>query len=513
MNTTELNLKGFSFQALFTPSGLAELDEAFIDFLHGQDEAAASHLQAYREGESLSATDESALLIRCGVVLENFLADLFGLEDAFAQLQAATLVDEPIYAFKKYFVLREARRNLKKEISADFETLDAWLSGELPKTVTDRELAVAEYAQELLSDSEKNKSQIQQLIQWCVLAMTTEAGKNAVKHWVGFHQPKKLDYANLVEVGGVPDDEFERLQSSPLHFRQRDGFKLTDPRMSPRQVQDEIHYCIYCHEKEGDFCSKGFPVKKGQPELGLKINPTGETLTGCPLEEKISEMHVLKKNGFGLAALAMVMVDNPMCPATGHRICNDCMKACIYQKQEPVNIPQIETRILADILQLPYGVELYDLLTRWNPLRREQYLPKKYNGLKVLVMGMGPAGFTLSHHLLMEGFAVVGVDGLKLEPLDKGLFEKPIRDFNALCESLDNRIMAGFGGVAEYGITVRWDKNFLKLIYISLLRRPLFQVFGSVRITQKTHAMMISFITGKDTIKIRLNVIHLTHGF
>ena len=34
--------------------------------------------------------------------------------------------------------------------------------------------------------------------------------------------------------------------------------------------------------------------------------------------------------------------------------------------------------------------------------------------------------------------------------------------------------MAGFGGVAEYGITVRWDKNFLKLIYISLMRRPLF---------------------------------------
>ena len=48
-------------------------------------------------------------------------------------------------------------------------------------------------------------------------------------------------------------------------------------------------------------------------------------------------------------------------------------------------------------------------------------------------------------------------------------------------ESLDERLMAGFGGVAEYGITVRWDKNFLKLIYISLMRRPYFQVFGGVR--------------------------------
>jgi hypothetical protein len=29
-------------------------------------------------------------------------------------------------------------------------------------------------------------------------------------------------------------------------------------------------------------------------------------------------------------------------------------------------------------------------------------------------------------------------------------------------EPLGERVMAGFGGVAEYGITVRWDKNFLK---------------------------------------------------
>jgi len=59
-----------------------------------------------------------------------------------------------------------------------------------------------------------------------------------------------------------------------------------------------------------------------------------------------------------LAALALVAVDNPMCPGTGHRICNDCMKACIFQKQEPVNIPQVESGVLTDVLRLPWGVEL-----------------------------------------------------------------------------------------------------------------------------------------------------------
>ena len=39
-----------------------------------------------------------------------------------------------------------------------------------------------------------------------------------------------------------------------------------------------------------------------------------------------------------------------------------------------------------------------------------------------------------------------------------------MREALELYEPLAERAMAGFGGVAEYGITVRWDKNFLKLV-------------------------------------------------
>src|SRR6202022_3157628 len=48
-------------------------------------------------------------------------------------------------------------------------------------------------------------------------------------------------------------------------------------------------------------------------------------------------------------------------------------------------------------------------------------------------------------------------------------------------ERLDARTMAGFGGVAEYGITVRWDKNFLKLVRLLLERRQGFSMYGGVR--------------------------------
>lgn len=105
-------------------------------------------------------------------------------------------------------------------------------------------------------------------------------------------------------------------------------------------------------------------------------------LAGCPLEERISEFHKLKTQGVAIGSLAMIVLDNPMCAGTGHRICNDCMKSCIYQKQDPVNIPQAETRTLKDVLELPWGFEIYSLLTRWNPLDLLRPYPKAATGKK-----------------------------------------------------------------------------------------------------------------------------------
>ncbi|RPJ83937.1 MAG: pyridine nucleotide-disulfide oxidoreductase, partial [Acidobacteria bacterium] len=163
------------------------------------------------------------------------------------------------------------------------------------------------------------------------------------------------------------------------------------------------------------------------------------------------------------------------------------MKSCIYQKQQPVDIPQVETGALTDVLRLPWGVDIYDLLTRWNPLNVERPYPAPYNGVNILVVGLGPAGYTLSHYLLNEGFGVVGVDGLKIEPLPVELTggdggePLPIRDWDAIYRRLDERVLEGFGGVSEYGITVRWDKNFLTLLHLLLSRRERFKAFGGVR--------------------------------
>src|SRR5204863_1345117 len=254
-------------------------------------------------------------------------------------------------------------------------------------------------------------------------------------------------------------------------------------------AMDEVNYCIWCHEQGKDSCSKG--LKEKAPSESFKKTVFGVQLAGCPLEEKISEFQMVKARGEPLAALGIIAVDNPMMAGTGHRICNDCMKSCIYQKQDPVDIPQAETRTLKDVLELPWGFEIYSLLTRWNPFDLRRPYPKAATGRRALIVGLGPAGFTLAHHLMNDGHTVVGVVGLKIEPLPPELSGvgplggrepfRPIRDVEDLREALDDRIMAGFGGVAEYGITVRWDKNFLKVIRLLLERRAQFALYGGVR--------------------------------
>ncbi|NOZ09425.1 MAG: FAD-dependent oxidoreductase [Gammaproteobacteria bacterium] len=472
------------FHSLQQAPGLEHLDAQFLDFLCANDPALHQRLTDYRNGTALSALDTSVLLLEVAAPLEKFIVQMFGIEPQSASLQQNTLANNQILAFKKQFVQRRARR-YRGDLDTPIDSLDRWLSDQLRQNdidTGDREQDIAEYGLALLDTADGHADDIEKLVQWCVLCRQEARGKERVKGWTSFKLPEPVNHQALVTLEPAAGQIKGRLQCDDKTLYRRDGFTLTDPRMSAREVQGEINYCIYCHDHEGDFCSKGFPEKKGEPERGLKTNPLGVTLTGCPLEEKVSEMHSLKRDGLGIAALAMAMVNNPMIPATGHRICNDCMKACIYQKQDPVDIPQVETRVLTDVLALPWGVEIYHLLTRWNPLRQRQYLMKPYNGRKVLISGQGPAGFTLAHHLTMEGCAVVAVDGLKIEPLPERLLTQPIRDYAELEESLDTRILAGFGGVAEYGITVRWDKNFLRLIYLTLVRRPLFQIFGGVRL-------------------------------
>ncbi|MDP1822165.1 MAG: FAD-dependent oxidoreductase [Archangium sp.] len=538
----QFGFDGFTFDDLHRPAGLQRLHARFLTSLREADPALATRYAQYREAVEagfarggLTGPVESALLIDIADQISRFLGRLFKLENELEALRVQLTCEAKLFEFKREFV---SRRVFKKGATGrpspeELPGLDARVGlllslgfgATLPpeaaahperSRAVDHERTLAEATLTLMNHErtpgpgfEALRTKLLSTPEGRDVFGASLAGETVVQvrallsllerwtwaratftqtfhGWSTITQPRALVPDKLVELKVAAPQTFE---GPDEHLRRRDGFDLTDPRADARTVMGEVDYCVVCHEREKDSCRHGF-VEKAAPStpLGMngpyKKNAAGIALAGCPLEEHISEMHLLKGRGDSLGSLAMVMLDNPMCPGTGHRICNDCMKACIFQKQEPVNIPQVETSVLTDVLALPYGFELYGLLTRWNPLNVKRPFAAPATGKNVLIVGLGPAGYTLAHYLLNEGFTVAGIDGLKIEPFPPSLTGpgmQPIRDWKRIAVPLSERLLEGFGGVSEYGITVRWDKSFLTLIHLTLARREGLRIYGGVR--------------------------------
>lgn len=487
---------GLGFDDFYDREGLSRLDAAFVAWLKDASIDLHARLMAARATpEALAVKDESNLLIELARPLEDFVGTLFGIGEQVASLRGRHSRLAPLYDCKRLFVQRYVTRAIKPDAAAALDgasvTARIKLGAELSAGLEEWELAFALAVRDLVGAEFKVETptpEITAFAEYAAWALHHPEGKKRHRDGPLFKVPHKLDFEHLVPIETETVDGVIRMKLPRPLLRHREGFALTDQGFDLVRTLDQANYCIWCHNQGKDSCSRGLRDRKTG---AFQKSPFGVTLAGCPLEEKISEMNLLKAEGFSVGALAMAAVDNPLLAATGHRICNDCMKACIYQKQEPVDIPQIETRTLKDVLGLPWGFEIYSLLTRWNPLNLRRPIPRPATGRTVLVVGLGPAGFNLAHHLMNDGHTVVGIDGLKIEPLPEAqsgvamdgtrVGFQAVKDVAALRENLGERAMAGFGGVAEYGITVRWDKNYLKMVRLLLERRAEFSMFGGVR--------------------------------
>jgi NADPH-dependent glutamate synthase beta subunit-like oxidoreductase/NAD(P)H-flavin reductase len=539
----DLGITGFRFSDLYDALRLKKLAEAFYAELNEREPVIGEALIKYIEARGLGYEQkiESKILTDAAPYLSDFVARLFSITKEREELLIEINRQDPVWKYK-FFVQRRAIKKFpaEKAVSLNQNELSYALnelrgSAFSDTLVYDDELSISEittqlleaeellikqhpltpaaektlekvraaydklkdktfgklYAQfvnEILEEASGELLQVKAVLRfleaWSAVHHFKPEAKATVKNWQSFKFPHALDYQNLVHITRPSKEIPEVMRGLDEELRRRVGFKLTDHGATMRESLEEIDYCLICHERSKDSCSKGLHEPSGE----VKRNPLGIKLGGCPLGEKISEMHLLKGKGDSIASLALVTIDNPLCAGTGHRICNDCMKSCIFQKQEPVNIPQVETSSLSDVLQMPYGFEIYSLLTRWNPLDAKHPYPKPYNGKNILVVGLGPAGYTLAHYLLNEGFGVVGMDGLKIEPLSDEITGKngkicprPVKDITEITAELDERILSGFGGVSEYGITVRWNKNFLTMMQLLLARREHFRVYGGIR--------------------------------
>ena len=562
---------GVTFEDLYEREGLEKLNKKFEEYLNEKTPEIAARFLSLKKVEAglefMTNPQKSQVLIDVARVLEDFIVELFNIEKENSDLKKRHEDLKKIYQIRREFVQREVAKKISledfeqilKQVQDDvilgktslnfhpqFEQISKRVQDDVilgktsphrhPELVSGSNLGFKileklNIPHDDIDDLEKKlaaaisqEKNLEELTLYSAWALYSQAGRRLHKNGALFILPKKIDHQNLLNS---THEKSKRHESN-------NSFNLTDNGFELNRALAEANYCIFCHKQEKDSCKTGIkaplsfvhtPANSGN---NLKVDPLGVELHGCPLDEKISEMNFLKSEGFSLAAFAIAVVDNPMIAGTGHRICNDCMKSCIYQKQDPVDIPQIETRTLKDVLALPFGFEIYSLLTRWNPLNIAKNLPQKNTGKKILIAGLGPAGYTLAHHLLNDGHEVVAIDGLKIEPLNSqisGIDEygnrqkfKPIKYLDEIYEPLSSRLIHGFGGVAEYGITVRFDKNFLKVIRLLLERRKNFRMFGGIRfgssITDKTAFENYGF----DHVALcigagRPNIINLKNNF
>src|SRR5213082_2818603 len=300
---------GLSFAELYERDGLVRLDAAFLDHLGAAESALRPQLEAARATDTLDPKAESALIIEIA----------------------------PLYSVKRQFVQRRAANKVKPEEAAKLD--GPALEAELKKNHLDGrfdELTFAKKVSHWLAHEAEHAVPLDLALKYSAWALHTPAGRERIKAGVLFKAPAKIDPQNLLVHAQKSDREgVVTYTIRPEHIRRRKGFALTDPGTDLVGALDQANYCIWCHTQSKDSCSKGLKEKPPAETPGkvvFKKSPFGVTLAGCPLEEKISEFHTLKAQGNALSALAVIVIDNPMAAATGHRICNDCMKSCIFQK-------------------------------------------------------------------------------------------------------------------------------------------------------------------------------------
>src|SRR6185295_42444 len=270
------------FGDLHERAGLLRVDAAFLSFL----DAGIRHRLDEARAIPPTGKAESELLIALAPHLEDFLARMFRIETEAQALAVRHHELAPLYSVKRLFVQRRALHKVKPE--------SATPAGYAFST----ELEFANQVTSWLKDETANADKLEGAARYAAWAVTTPAGKEKHRAGVLFKTPLKLDFMRLVPVRTDDSQGFPR--HSLEHLRHRDGFALTDQGTDLAGALDHANYCIWCHEQEKDSCSKG--LKEKAPATAFKKTPFGVPLAGCPLEEKISEFHLVKARGEPLAA-------------------------------------------------------------------------------------------------------------------------------------------------------------------------------------------------------------------
>ena len=99
------------FADLHGRDGLVRLDGHFVDFLQAQDAELHNRLMAARAApEQVAGKPESDLIVELAPLLEEFIAELFGIAHEVRALRSRHDALAPLYSVKRLFVQRRAAK-------------------------------------------------------------------------------------------------------------------------------------------------------------------------------------------------------------------------------------------------------------------------------------------------------------------------------------------------------------------------------------------------------------------
>ncbi|CAA14478.1 unknown [Rickettsia prowazekii str. Madrid E] len=276
-------------------TGLKKLDQIFLDYLFKADKSLHKDLMLFRATPlSIIPQDYSKFLLKISPHLDDFLAELFCISKEVTISRLKHKDFDIIYECKRKFVQRVAVKKypLEKIKDIDFEDVYLKITNLIGTNFTSREFA----KQIVIWQQDEESFSLELDIAARYAAYRVFSYYNSLSSWnknlflqndILFNLQQKLDKKNLID-----DKKILKYQKNErVDFDYKDSFFNLD------EALNNSHYCIYCHKRDKDSCSKGFDViphfdrvisVDKIPRLSYRMT------TGCPLKQKISEMNYIK---------------------------------------------------------------------------------------------------------------------------------------------------------------------------------------------------------------------------
>src|ERR1700680_3456848 len=110
---------GFSFEDLYSRDGFVRLDAAFLAYAESTNAGLVQRLGEARVAPAaLSPKQNSELIVDLAPMVEDFIAELFGISPEAGALEARHEVLAPLYALKRKFVQKKAISGVTREQAA-----------------------------------------------------------------------------------------------------------------------------------------------------------------------------------------------------------------------------------------------------------------------------------------------------------------------------------------------------------------------------------------------------------